>query len=138
MTPELTVLALGGLLQGLQFALMAVPANLELGPGKTASPRDPSRLGGKRLDELVSDKTGRLFRAMNNHFEALILFTIAVVVLHLGDRNTGLTAMLAWTYLAARVLYIPAYYFGWTPWRSLIWFVGFLATMLMIVSALVT
>ena len=136
MTPELTVLALAGLLQGLQFVLMAVPANIELGPGKTASPRDASRLS-KPLMEQVSDKTGRLYRAMNNHFEALILFTIAVVCVSLGDKNTGLTAVCAWTYLGARVLYIPAYYFGWSPWRSVIWFVGFLATMLMIVSALI-
>ena len=136
MTPELTVLALAGLLQGIQFVLMSVPANLELGPGKTASPRDPERLG-KPLIEQVSVKTGRLFRALNNHFEGLILFTLAVVVVTLGDKGTGLTAVCAWAYLGARVLYIPAYYFGWTPWRSLIWFVGFLSTMLMIVSALI-
>ena len=136
MTPELTVLALAGLLQGVQFALMSVPANLELGVGKTLSPRDTSRMG-KPLIEQVSDKTGRLIRAMNNHFEALILFTIAVVVVTLGDKGTGLTAIFAWTYLAARILYIPAYYFGLAPWRSLIWCVGFLSTMLMIVSALI-
>ena len=135
MTPELTVLALAALLQGVQFALMAIPANIELGVGKTLSPRDASRMG-KPMVEQVSDKTGRLFRAMNNHFEALILFTIAVTVITLGDKGTGLSAVLAWTYLGARILYIPAYYFGWTPWRSLIWFVGFLSTMLMIVSAL--
>ena len=136
MTPELTVLALAALLQGVQFTLMAIPANIELGVGKTASPRDSSRLG-KPMIELVSDKTGRLIRAMNNHFEALILFTIAVVVITLGDKGTGLSAICAWTYLAARILYIPAYYFGLAPWRSLIWFVGFLSTMLMIVSALI-
>jgi len=136
MTPELTVLALAGLLQGVQFALMSVPANLELGVGKTLSPRDTSRMG-KPLIEQVSDKTGRLIRAMNNHFEALILFTIAVVVVTLGDKGSGLTAIFAWTYLAARILYIPAYYFGLAPWRSLIWCVGFLSTMLMIVSALI-
>ena len=136
MTHELTVLALAGLLQGLQFVIMAVPANIELGPAKTASPRDASRMS-KPLIEQVSDKTGRLFRALNNHFEALILFTIAVVVITLGDKGTGLSAICAWTYLGARILYIPAYYFGWSPWRSLIWFVGFLSTMLMIVSALI-
>ena len=135
MTPELTVLALAGLLQGIQFVLMSVPANLELGPGKTASPRDPERLG-KPVAELLSPKTGRLYRALNNHFEGLILFTLAVVVVTLGDKGTGLTAACAWAYLGSRILYIPAYYFGWAPWRSLIWFVGFLSTMLMIVSAL--
>ncbi len=136
MTPELTVLALAGLLQAVQFCLMAVPANVELGTGRTLSPRDTSRLG-KPMVELVSDKTGRLIRAMNNHFEALILFTIAVVVVTLGDKGTGFSAACAWTYLGARILYIPAYYFGLSPWRSLIWFVGFLSTMLMIVSALI-
>src|SRR6056297_3466756 len=110
MTPELTVLALAALLQGVQFALMAIPANIELGPGKTMSPRDASRMG-KPLVEQVSDKTARLFRALNNHFEGLILFTIAVVVITLGDKGTGFSAICAWTYLAARVLYIPAYYF---------------------------
>jgi len=136
MTPELTVLALAALLQAAQFCLMSVPANLELGVGKTLSPRDTSRMGKPLIDQ-VSDKTGRLIRAMNNHFEALILFTIAVVVVTLGDKGTGLTAILAWIYLAARILYIPAYYFGLAPWRSLIWCVGFLSTMLMIVSALI-
>ena len=135
MTPELTVLALAALLQGFQFVLMAVPTNLEVGAGKTLSPRDAGRLG-KPLIEQVSDKTGRLIRAMNNHFEALILFTIAVVVITLGDKGTGFSAACAWTYLGARILYIPAYYFGLAPWRSLIWFVGFLSTMLMILSAL--
>ncbi len=135
MTPELTVLVLAGLLQGVQFALMAIPANIELGTGKTASPRDPGRLG-KPLIEQVSPKTGRLFRALNNHFEGLILFTLAVVVVTLGDKATGLTATCAWAYLGARILYIPAYYFGLTPWRSLIWFVGFLATMAMLLLAL--
>jgi len=136
MTPELTVLALAALLQGIQFALMAIPANIELGVGRTLSPRDTSRMG-KPMVELVSDKTGRLIRALDNHFEALILFTIAVVVITLGDKGTGLSAIMAWTYLGARILYIPAYYFGWSPWRSMIWFVGFLSTMLMILSALI-
>lgn len=136
MTPELTVLALAALLQGVQFILMAVPANLELGPAKTAGPRDLDRLG-KPLIEQVSPRTGRLFRALDNHFEALILFTIAVVVTTLGDKGTGFSAICAWAYLAARVLYIPAYYFGLAPWRSLIWFVGFTSTMLMILSALI-
>jgi uncharacterized MAPEG superfamily protein len=136
MTPELTVLTYAGFLQAGQFALMSLAANIDLGPGKTMSPRDLDHLG-KPLHELLSSKPGRLYRAFNNHFEALILFTLAVVVISLADRNTGFTATCAWTYLGARILYIPAYYFGLTPWRSLIWFVGFLATMLMLASTLI-
>ncbi|MDP5335202.1 MAG: MAPEG family protein [Paracoccaceae bacterium] len=135
MTPELTVLALAGLLQVVQFALMSVPANLELGSGKTLGPRDPDRLG-KPLIEQVSPRTGRLFRALNNHFEGLILFTLAVVVVTLSGQSSGFTAACAWTYLIARVLYVPAYAFGLVPWRSLIWMVGFAATTLMLLAAL--
>lgn len=120
----------------LQFALMAVPANYELGPGKTASPRDKARLGGS-LEDQLSVKTARLLRAMNNHFEGLILFTIACVVVSLGQKSSPFTALCASSYLAARALYIPAYYFGWAPWRSLIWFVGFAATGLMLLAALI-
>ena len=45
MTPELTALTLAALLQGLQFVLMAVPANIDLGTGYTASPRDREYIG---------------------------------------------------------------------------------------------
>ncbi len=132
MTPELTALTLAALLQVAQFVLMAIPVNRELGPDVTASPRD-----GMNLAAQVRPKTARLIRALNNHFEALILFTIAVIVVTLGNQSTPVTQYAAWTYLAARVIYVPAYYFGWQPWRSAIWGVGFLATVVMLVAALI-
>ena len=135
MTAELTVLALAALLQVFQYVLMSVPANLELGPGKTASARDRDRLGGS-LEDQLSTKTARLYRALNNHFEGLILFTIAVVVVTLGEASTPFTAVCAWTYLAARIAYVPAYWLGLRPWRSLIWLLGFLATIAMIIASL--
>ena len=135
MTPELTALTLAALLQVVQFGLMALPANLELGVGKTLSPRDPQRLGSPLQDQ-VSERTSRLFRALNNHFEGLILFSIACLVIHASDQSNAFTAACAWTYLAARVLYVPAYAFGLVPWRSLIWMVGFGATTCMLLAAL--
>ena len=131
MTPELTVLALAGLLQAAQFVLMSVPVNREVGHHRTLAPRDN--------DDLMRDlspRTGRLVRALNNHFEALILFTLAVTVVTLSNQSTPFTAACAWTYLVARVLYVPAYAFGLVPWRSLIWAVGFLATVAMIGASL--
>ena len=131
MTPELTALALAGLLQTVQFVLMSVPVNRELGSARTTAPRD-----GDDLMRDLSPKTARLVRALNNHFEALILFTIAVLVVTLSNQSTALTQYAAYTYLAARTLYVPAYYFGWQPWRSAIWCVGLTATVLMILSTL--
>lgn len=135
MTPELTALTLAALLQVFQIALMAVPANLELKPGQTLGPRDRDRLDGDLQDQ-VSRRTARLWRAMNNHFEGLILFTIACVVVTLAQKSSPLTTACAWLYLGARVLYIPAYAFGWTPWRSLIWLAGYLATAAMLAACL--
>ena len=131
MTTELTVLALAGLLQGLQFALIAVPANMQIGPAYMMGPRDtdPPRA--------LSVTAGRLRRAFVNHFEGLIMFTLAVVVVTLGQQSDATTQTAAWVYLAARGLYVPAYALGWRPWRSAIWFVGFAATMLMLVAALI-
>ncbi|MEO9629078.1 MAG: MAPEG family protein [Sulfitobacter sp.] len=131
MSVELTVLTLAALLQGLQFVLYAVPANREIGPGYTMSARDrePSRK--------LSDRTARLGRALDNHFEGLILFGIAVGVVEMSAQNTAFTAACAWVYLIARVLYVPAYALGLRPHRSLIWVIGFAATMLMLLAALI-
>ena len=131
MTPELTALALAGLLQVVQFVLMSAAANRELGSAKTTGTRDDINLQAE-----LSPRAARLMRALDNHFEGLILFTLAVVVVTLSEGSTWLTAACAWTYLAARVLYVPAYAFGLVPWRSAIWVVGFAATVLMILAAL--
>ena len=129
MTPELTALALAALVQGLQYALFSVTAQVQVGSEYASGPRDvPIQLSGV---------AGRAQRAMNNHFEGLILFTIAVVVVTLSGQSSGLTQGAAWAFLGARVLYVPAYLYGWTPWRSAIWFVGFLATYAMLIAALV-
>jgi uncharacterized MAPEG superfamily protein len=128
MTPELTALALAGLLQMAQIALYSVLANRQVPADYALSPRDEKR-------ELTR-AAGRAQRAMNNHFEGLILFTIAVVVVTLGAQTSHLTAACAWVYLAARILYVPAYLFGWVPWRSLIWAAGWLATLVMLLAAL--
>jgi uncharacterized MAPEG superfamily protein len=47
------------------------------------------------------------------------------------------TETCAWAYLAARVAYVPAYAFGLTPWRSVIWAGGLIATTIMLVAALI-
>ena len=130
MSAELTVLALALILQGLQFVFYAIRANRELGPGYTMSARDrePSRS--------LSDRTSRLGRAMDNHFEGLILFTGAVVLVTVSGQGNVFTALCAWIYLIARIAYVPAYALGWRPWRSVIWMVGFAATFAMILSTL--
>jgi uncharacterized MAPEG superfamily protein len=131
MTPELLALTLAALLQTVQLVLYATPANLEVGVRYTSSSRDAP------LPTPLSQTTARLQRAMNNHFEGLILFTIAVLVVTLANQSTPTTQFAAYTYLAARILYIPAYALGLNPWRSAIWGVGFFATLTMLIAALI-
>ncbi len=128
MTPELTVLALAAILQAAQITLAAVVMNRDAGVAWNAGPRD--------TEPDFSPLTGRLRRAVDNHFEALILFTIAVVLVTYSGAAGTLTAACAWVYLAARILYVPAYAFGWSPWRSAIFGVGAAATGVMILAAL--
>ncbi|MEJ2535370.1 MAG: MAPEG family protein [Gammaproteobacteria bacterium] len=129
MPVEVKVLALAGLLQVVQYVLMAVPANIELGPRYTAGPRDEPKT--------MTGVGGRLKRALDNHFEGLILFTLAVVVVTLGGRSTAVTETCAWIYLGARVLFIPAYASGVFLIRSLIWTTGFAAVVVMLIASLV-
>ena len=128
MAIELQVLGYAALLQYVQFVLMAVPVNLQMGVSYTAGPRDEQRQ--------PSGVPGRLHRAMNNHFEALLLFAIAVLLVVLGDASSSLTRYAAWTYLVARIVYIPAYAAGIFLLRSLIFGVGFTATLVMLLAAL--
>ena len=129
MTAELTVLALAALLQSVQILLAGAAMSRDVGPAWNTSPRD--------TEPDFSRRTLRLRRAVDNHFEALIFFTIAVVVVTLSGAAGALTAACAWIYLAARVLYVPAYAYGWSPWRSVIFGVGCTATLVMILAALI-
>lgn len=128
MPVELKVLGYAALLQCLQFIVMAIPVNIQLGVAYTGGNRDEPRQ--------PTGVAGRLKRAMDNHFEGLILFTIAVLVVVLGEASNTLTERCAWAYLWARILYVPAYVSGVFLVRSLIWFFGFAATAIMLIVAL--
>lgn len=128
MRPELTVLVLSAILQGAQILLAGAVMNRDVGVAYNAGPRD------EKVE--FSPMTGRLRRAVANHFEAMALFTIAVVALSLSGKGGTLTAACAWIYLAARVVYVPAYAFGWRPWRSAIFGTGAAATLVMLLAAL--
>lgn len=128
MTPELIALALAALWQILTIGIAGAVMNRDVGRDYNTGPRD--------REPEFSPLTGRLRRAVDNHFEGLILFTISVLVVTLSGAASSFTAVCAFTYLGARILYVPAYAFGWSPWRSLIWALGQLASTLMLLVSL--
>lgn len=89
------------------------------------------------LEERLSPLATRLRRASTNFTENLGPFIIAVAVVVLAGKTSTLTATLAWVYVAARVLYVPAYALGWVPGRSLIWMAGFAATLGLLIVGLI-
>ncbi len=129
MTPELTALCFAALLQILQIALYAVLGNLQVGVAYSLKPRDEPRV--------LSGVAGRAQRAMNNHFESLLLFAIACLVIAISETSSVATGVAAWTYVAARALYVPAYCFGWVPWRSVFWSIGLGAITILLIGGLI-
>ncbi|MCR8548060.1 MAPEG family protein [Salipiger sp. P9] len=129
MTPELTALTLALLLHCALMIYMGTRAgelgDWAAGPRDTPPPKQPSTL------------TGRLSRTVNNSFESLVMFAPAVLIVTFTDQTSAVTTIAAVTHLLARLLYIPAYLFGWTPWRSLIWLAGFFATAVMLIATLI-
>ncbi len=128
MPVEVSILAWASIVLVAQFLLMAIFTNLQLGVAYTSGPRDERKE--------ATGMAGRLHRAFNNMLEALMLFTVAVVVVTLGGVASPATAMAAKIFLGARVAYVPAYASGIPMLRSLVWGVGFVATVYMIVQAL--
>ena len=80
---------------------------------------------------------GLLAEGDDDHGEGEQDQAFEMVVVSLGNQSTTTTQTAAYTYLAARILYVPAYALGWKPWRSAIWAVGFIATLTMIIASLI-
>lgn len=129
MTSELTILAYAGLLQFAQLSLAIVFGDTQTGLKYGLSARDEPRP--------FHGMAARVDRALTNHYAALGLFTLAVVVITLGDKSTALTVNCAWAYLVSRVLYVPAYMSGVFFLRSLLWGIAFIATIVMLVVAVI-
>ena len=114
MTTELTILAWTLVLAIVQVFLPAGFRNRETGVAFNAGPRDePGPPVGK--------VTGRLRRAQTNLYESLPLFAAAVLIAHVAHREGALTLAGAWTYLIARIVYVPLYGFGVPKVRSVVW-----------------
>ena len=128
MTPELIALVLACFVQVASVLAAGRAMGRDAGTDWSAGPRDEM--------PNFSLATRRLQRAAINGFEGLAFFTIAVLVLTLAGKTGTLTTICAWVYVAARILYIPAYARGLAPGRSIIWGIGFLATIIMLIASL--
>lgn len=92
------------------------------------APRDwQSRLEGR---------SARAHWAHLNAFEAFPFFAAAVIIAHLAGAEQSTVDMLAVGFVVARVIYAILYIAGFATLRSIVWVLGFFATIaLFVISA---
>lgn len=128
MSSELNILVLYGLYTALILLLQVTGALGQLGMGYLLSSRDEHRS--------LTGITGRLDRALTNSVTAMALFAPAVLILGQKGAFSAATLTAAQVFLVARVLYVPAYGLGLTGIRTLLWLVGYAATVILYLIAL--
>lgn len=120
MQTEITVLALSGVL-----LLVHVFAAIHY---KTKQYGKDWNMGARDEDlPPLNDIAGRLDRARGNFLETLPLAIIGLFGVVLAGKATELTAIAAWVWLGARVIYLPLYWAGVPKVRTLVWGVALLA-----------
>jgi uncharacterized MAPEG superfamily protein len=102
----------------------------QLGMGYLLSSRDEHRT--------LTGITGRLDRALVNAVTAMALFAPAILILAVKEEFSATTLTAAQAFLIARILYVPAYALKLTGVRTLLWLVGFAASVVLYLVALMT
>ncbi|QUS34862.1 MAPEG family protein [Falsirhodobacter algicola] len=120
---EIVVLCLAALLYVGVTLFTSRLQDRDMGPEYNLSPRDG--------EPSYSTQTQRMQRAMRNHLDNFVLFAAAALAVFVTRNDFWLTDLAAWIYLLARIAYVPAYYYGWAPWRSIFFMCGLVATIVM-------
>lgn len=113
MTGDLWALVAALLLAVVQITIASVLTLRQLGGEWVAGPRDTPRE--------VTGVSGRFVRAHRNLLEILPQFVAALFVVHAANVAGSLANIGAWTFVAARVLYVPAYAFAPPGVRPVCW-----------------
>ena len=120
MTTELTVLLLGTLLL-LAHVMLAIRF-------KTQQYGTQWNMGARDEDmPPLNPVAGRLDRARANFLETYPIAIVALLGVTIADASTSITQILAWTWLVARVIYLPLYWAGIPKVRTLVWGISMLA-----------
>ena len=113
MTADLWALLAAILLAVVQLTLSSVLTLRQLGGVWVAGSRDEPRE--------VTGLSGRFVRAHRNLLEIFQQFAAALLLVHAADAAGSLSAIGAWVFVIARLLYVPAYAFGPIGVRPICW-----------------
>lgn len=129
MTTELAVLAWGCLLAILHIWLPIRAKTAQYGVKWNMGPRDEAQ-------PPPSAMAGRLERAQANFFETFPVMIAAAAIVSLADLETRWTAIGAWLWLGARIVYLPLYAFGVPMARSVAWMASVVGILIVLWPAL--
>jgi uncharacterized MAPEG superfamily protein len=116
MTADLWALFAALLLASVQLSLSSVVTLHQLGGDWVLGPRDQSRD--------VTGLSGRFVRAHRNLLEIFPQFAAALFLVHAAHAAGSLSAIGAWTFVVARVAYVPAYAFAPPGVRPVCWLIA--------------
>jgi|SRR5690606_24884887 len=125
MTTELVVLALGAVLLLVHVLLAGHYRTRQYGTAWNVGARDEAV---PPLDPVPA----RLLRAQANYLETFPVAIVALLGVVLAGKTSDLTAAAAWTWLGARLIYLPLYGAGVPKWRTAVWAVGTLAIIIVL------
>ena len=129
MTTELTVLAWGCVLAFVHIAAAAQVKTRQYGTKWNMGARDEMLPAPLPL-------VGRLERAQANFFETFPLMVAAVLIVSAAGITGKGTAIGAWLWLGARIVYLPLYAMGVPIVRSLAWIAGLVGIAMVLWPAL--
>lgn len=128
LTSELSILLIYGLITIIVLGLKTTGMVATMDMGYLLSSRDEKRT--------LEGMLGRMDRALNNSITALALVTPPIVAIAFRDQSSPESVTAAQAFLAARIVYLPAYVFGIRGLRTFVWTIGFFATLVLYFLAL--
>ena len=113
LTPDLWALFAALVLASVQITISSVLTLKQHGGAWVAGPRDQPRE--------VSGVSGRFVRAHRNLLEIFPQFVAALFLVHAANAAGSLSIYGSWTFVVARVLYVPAYAYAPPGVRPVCW-----------------
>lgn len=125
MPTELLVLALGCVLLLVHIQVAIHKKTAQYGTDWNMGPRD------KDMPPL-NDVAARLERARDNFQETFPIAIVSLFGVILANKTSDVTAIAAWVWLAARIVYLPLYWSGVQKWRTLVFGISALALLVLL------
>ncbi|MGX5847344.1 MAPEG family protein [Mesorhizobium sp. PL10] len=129
MTDDLWALLAALLLASIQLTIASVLTLRQLGGAWVAGPRD------EQLK--VTGISGRFVRAHHNLLEIFPQFVAALFLVHAANAAGSLSAVGAWLFVLARLVYGPAYAFAPPGVRPICWVSAWLGIVVIVADVFV-